>query len=147
MRVKEDTAEIKIKYEYSVSSLLSSTRSWGEVKSMADLERMMKKTEEDINEKLEELAEFDHERWKKLIKRKVVDKNQGHKKTMSQLQEHFEFTDEERSTIEAWIEIYRRVRLKDESFEQAKRVVVNDMDPKQSNFVDKPQTKLGEVPK
>jgi len=146
MKVKDNSAEIKVKYKYYVSTLLSSQQSWGEVNSMQDLKRMMEKTRDRMYEQLEELAEFDKERWKDLIERKVVDDKQGHKKTMKQFEEHFEFTDEERRTVETWIEIYRRTRLKNESFEQAKRVVVNDMDPKQSNFVDKPQTKLGEIP-
>lgn len=144
--LKEDSVEIKAKYEFSTGTILSTHRQWGEAEKPEEVSRSISEAVEEHEDKLEELAEFDKERWKDLIQKKVLSDKQGHKKTLSQFRQHFEFTEGETEWIQMWIEIYRRIRLEDEELEAAKRVVKNDMDPEQTNFVDQPQTKLGETP-
>lgn len=144
--MKEDSVEIKAKYEFSTSTILSTHRQWGEVKNPEDVARRISEAVEEHEEQLKELAEFDKERWKDLIEKKVVKEKQGHEKTMDQFRQHFSFTEEENEWIRMWIEIYRKVRLEEKEVEDAERIVKHDMDSRQSNLVEQPQTKLGELP-
>lgn len=144
--LKEDSVDIKAKYEFATGTILSTHRQWGEAKNPQDVSRRISEAVEEHEEKLEELAEFDKERWKELIEGKVVDDKQGHDKTLDQFKQHFEFTEAEIEWIQLWIEIYRKVRLDDMDVEEAERFVKHDMDSRQSNLVEEPQTQLGELP-
>ena len=129
MKLQDDSIEIKM--QINVKSLLSTHRSWSTVQNAKSGKDLLSNLVQQHEEDLQDLADFDKERWKDLLRRRVIDKEWGEKKTLQEIEDYFELQDEEREWIKKWIQIFRKVRLEDMDVERAKRTVEHDRDPNQ----------------
>lgn len=129
MEMKDNSVNLKLKM--SVKSFASTTLSWHGYKDVPSACSGVKELVDDHEDRMQEYAEFDKEKWKQWLRRRVVNGKQGRKKTLEQIREYFEITEEEQEWFETWIEIFRKVRLEEMSVERAEQIVKHDRDPYQ----------------
>ena len=134
MEVKDDAVDIKLKA--SVSGFLGTTNSWQEADSLHQAQNGIRRLVEDHEQQMEELASFDRERWKDVLRRRVVDKGWGRKRTLDEIRDYFELTDTELEFIEFCIEVFRKVRLDGYSEERAEFLVRHDRDDLQTTITE-----------
>lgn len=130
MELRDDAVDIKVKT--SVQSFTATTQTWSEHSSPLSAKQKIETLVQEHREKMEDYADFDKDRWKEWLQRRVVEDGQGRQKTLDQIRDHFELTGEEKRWMEKWIEVYRRVRLDDMDVERAKRVVEAEFDDGQT---------------
>jgi len=132
MQLKEDSIEIKV--NLTASSFVSSERKWATVNSMSSAEEIIRETIEHHEETMKEYERFDKERWRKYLKRKVMQKEWGEKRTLSEIEDHFELEKSEKEWFEQEIQIFRKMRLENMDREEAERIVKHDRDPYQKRI-------------
>lgn len=129
MKLKDDSVEIKMKL--SVKSMVSSELSWTKMPDKDSAIGHLSERVESNRETMEELADFNKDRWDDILQSKVLGKEYGKKRVFDEIENYFELEDSERDWIEERIEIYRKMRLEEMNFERAERVVKHGRDPNQ----------------
>jgi hypothetical protein len=129
MKLKDDSVEIKMKL--SVKSMVSSELSWTKMPDKDSAISHLSERVESNRETMEELADFNKDRWDDILQSKVLGKEYGKKRVFDEIENYFELEDSERDWIEERIEIYRKMRLEEMDFERAERVVKHGRDPNQ----------------
>jgi hypothetical protein len=123
---EEELVDIKIKLQLVTSSEISTERSWSEFESVDSAKEFIEEAVARQIDSLERYAERDKEQWEPFLKKRVIDKGWGRKRTMDAITKSFSLTQEDRKWFEKKIAIYRRMRLNDLSEEEAQRKVESE---------------------